>query len=138
MNALPNPEKKVPSAFTKPQKRRPRIRRNKGAWNPLVDLTEIFPGNRGVNRQGMYELYDGPLGVEVRVEQARRSEALLEATAEWEQGGSISPLFIWETDGLQHMIYQCSRVEGTCYSTSVDGYDWERPELGQVEFKGST
>ena len=138
MNVLPNPEKKAPSAFAKPQKRRARIRRNKGAWNPLVDLTEIYPGNRGVNRQGMYELYDGPIGVAIKVEQARRSEVLLEATAEWERGSSISPLFIWEKDGLQHMIYQCSRVEGTCYATSVDGYAWERPLLGQAVFNGST
>ena len=85
-----------------------------------------------------WPLYDGVLGVKIRVEQAQRSEPLLESVAAWEMGKSIGPLFIWRTDGLYHVIYECSGVNQTCYATSVSGLDWERPELGEVEFEGSS
>ena len=126
------------SPFTEPQKRRPRIRRNSGAWNPIIDVTDVFPGNRSTDRHGAFALYDGAVGVKLRVEQACRSEPLLEAVAEWEGGKSIGPLFIWNGDGLFHLLYECSHVRGTCYATSVDGYRWERPELREVAFNGST
>ena len=127
--------KQKPSPFKKPQKRSKRIRSNPGAWNPIVDTTDVFTGNRNVDERGRFNLYDGVLGVKIRVEQAQRSEPLLEANPDWE-GNSVSPLFIWKTDGLYHMIYESSG--GTCTATSVDGLDWERPELGQVEFEGSS
>jgi len=129
-----------PSPFTEPQKRSKRIRYNSGEWHPLVDVTEIFPGNRNLNHRGLYDLYDGVIGVRLRVEPAKRSQLLLEAVAEWEDGESISPLFIWEADGVWHMLYECSGAGGggTAYCTSVDGYEWKRPELGQVSFRGST
>lgn len=126
------------SPFTKPQQRTKRIRLNSGAWNPIVDPTDVYPGNRSVDRRGVYELYDGAVGVKLRIESARRSEPLLEAVAEWERGNVIAPLFIWSAAGRLHLIYECSRARATCYATSADGYRWERPELGQVEFEGST
>ncbi len=55
--------KKKASPFTEPQLRSSRIRRNPGTWNPLVDTTDIFCGNRSVDRQGNYDLYDGAIGV---------------------------------------------------------------------------
>ena len=128
-------EKKSP--FTEPQKRAKRIRQNPGAWNPIVDLTDIAAGNRAMSRAGRFELYDAAIGVKLRVEPAWKSEPLLEAVEEWEKGHFIGALFIWEAEDRFHMIYECSRAEGTCYATSADGYQWERPELGQVEFKGS-
>ena len=128
---------KKKSPFTEPQKRSKRIRQNPGSWNPIVDLTDIFPGNRAMNRQGVFELYDAAIGVKLRVEQSRRSEPLLEAVAEWEKGEFIGPLFIWEADRQFHMIYESSRASGTCYARSSDGYHWERPNLGEVEFEGS-
>lgn len=93
------------SPFTEPQKRSKRICRNPGSWNPVVDLTDIFPGNRAMNRHGVFELYDAAIGVKLRVEQARRSEPLLDAVAEWEKGEVIGPLFIWKSEGHFHMIY---------------------------------
>lgn len=133
-------QQQAPSPFTEPQKRSKRIRYNSGSWHPLVDITEIFPGNRHLNDRGLYDLYDGVIGVQLRVEPAERSQVLLEAVAEWEDGESISPLFIWEADGLWHMLYECSGAGGgnTAYCTSVDGYQWKRVELGQVSFRGST
>ena len=122
-----------------PQKRGARVRTNPDDWNPIVDVTHVAPGNRSIDRQGQYELYDGPVGVELKVEQAERSEPLLEAVADWEVGGAACPLFIWKSaDGLFHMIYETTRVEATCHATSEDGYRWERREMGEVEFEGST
>ena len=126
------------SPFKESQKRSKRIRYNSGAWNPIVDLTEIFPGSRNLDHRGVFELNDGAVGVKLRVEQAERSEPLLEAVAPWEKGSGISPLLVWNADGLWHMLYEVSAAEATGYATSVDGFQWKRPEMGQVEFQGST
>ena len=91
-----------------------------------------------MDRQGVFRLFDGAIGVKLRVERAESSEPLLEATAEWERGEFIGPLFIWKAGGLLHMIYECSRANATAYATSTDGYKWTRPEMGQVEFDGSS
>ena len=126
---------KKASPFTEPQIRSSRIRRNAGTWNPLVDTTDIFCGNRSVDRQGVYDLYDGAIGVKLRVEQASRSEPLLEGTEPWEQG-SVSPLFIWKAEDGFKMLY--SAKLGTCLATSEDGYEWTRPVLNEVDYEGST
>ena len=127
--------KKKASPFTEPQLRSSRIRRNAGTWNPLVDTTDIFCGNRSVDRQDNYDLYDGAIGVELRVELASRSEPLLEGTEPWEQG-SVSPLFIWKADNQFKMLY--SARFGTCLATSDDAFEWRRPVLNEVEYEGST
>ena len=75
---------KEPSPFTQPQKRSPRIRRNCGLWNPLVDLTEIYAGHRSTDRKGVFDLFDAAVGVALRVELADRSQPLLEAEMPWE------------------------------------------------------
>ncbi|MCH2213527.1 MAG: hypothetical protein MK110_19690, partial [Fuerstiella sp.] len=77
--------KQKPSPFKEPQKRSKRIRSNPGAWNPIVDTTDVFTGNRNVDERGRFNLYDGVLGVKIRVEQAQRSEPLLEANPDWER-----------------------------------------------------
>jgi hypothetical protein len=124
------------SPFTEPQRRGARIRRNGGSWNPLVDLADIYAGNRSTDRRGVYDLFDAPVGVSLRVEPADRSEPLLEADAPWEAGGSIGPLFLWKTDDGFHMLYETK--SGTGYATSDDAYGWKRPDLGEVEVGGSS
>ena len=124
------------SPFTEPQKRSRRIRRNCGSWNPLVDLHEIYAGHRSTDRQGVFDLFDAPVGVALRVEPAARSEPLLESEMPWEAVDSVNPLFIWKTDAGFHMLYESE--SGTCYATSDDAYHWQRPELGEVAFDGST
>ena len=124
------------SPFTQPQLRPDRTRRNNGSWNPLVDLTEIYAGQRSTDRNGVYDLFDAPVGIALRVEMAGRSDILLEADPPWEAGGSVGPLFIWKTDAGFHMLYETK--SGTGYACSDDAYNWTRPELGEVEFEGST
>ena len=105
------------SPFTEPQKRSRRIRRNCGSWNPLVDLHEIYAGHRSTDRQGVFDLFDAPVGVARRVEPVARSEPLLEAEMSWEADGSVNPLFIWKTDDGFHMLYESE--SGTCCRTGT-------------------
>ena len=73
---------------------------------------------------------------------------VLKAERPWE-GRSIyiKHLFRDESDGLLKMWYETAHGEETpsgektghvCYATSEDGVEWTRPELGLVEFDGST
>ena len=55
---------------------------NPGDWNPLVDLREVDGGNRGVTRQGTYGVYDAPIGVQLKLEQAIKSEPLVAPRSE--------------------------------------------------------
>ena len=113
---------------------RPRF--NPGTWMAMVDVTEIFTGHRSTTRTGSYELFEGPIGVQLRVEEAEKSEPFLIAEKEWELDVYFSPSHVWREDGRLHMLYEAG--ENTCYAVSDDGYNWERPVLGQMEFNGST
>ena len=111
-------------------------------WVPFIDWSQTHPGNRGVNRQGRYELYDAPIGVRIRVEQARKSEPALTSNDRWEGGGNMVPLRVWRDGDTFRMLYAAypHRSEDKnpglggghhlCYAESADGYDWRRPELG--------
>ncbi len=113
-----------------------------GEWAPMVDSSSIFPGNRGVNRHGAYGLYDAPVGVKLRIEPCHKSDPILIAETEWEDGGAVSPSHVWQADGRYHMLYWAYPANTVsshmCYAVSGDGYRWERPHLHQVEFNGST
>ena len=111
-----------------------RIRPKSGAWSPLVDMVDVFPGHRGRSRHGEIEAFDAPTGIGFEVEEAAKSEPLLEAERPWEKD-SVSPLCVWQEDGRYHMLYDAA--EHQCHAISDDGYDWTRPELGEVEFDGS-
>lgn len=111
-----------------------RIRPNTGAWSPLVDMIDVFPGHRGSSRDGELELYDAPVGIRFEVEEAIKSEPLLEAQEEWE-GAHVSPLYVWQQDGRYHMLYDCEG--GQAYAVSEDAYHWTRHHLNEVEFNGS-
>ncbi len=112
-----------------------RPRYNPGIWMAMVDVFEIFSGHRSVTNDKRYEMFDGPLGVQLRVEEANKSEPFLTADKEWETG-YVAPSYIWNEDGRMHMFYHAG--EQYCYAVSNDGYSWERPVLGQTEFNGST
>ena len=111
-------------------------------WAPIVDYSSIFPGNRGVNRDGQYDLYDAPIGVKLAVEPCVKSDPILIAETPWEDGGAVCPGHVWQAGGRYHMLYGAyaanSQFSCTCYAVSDDGYNWQRPNLGQVEFNGST
>ena len=129
-----------------------------GEWAPLVDWSQVFPGNRGVGRDDVYELYDAPLGVKLAVEPCRKTEPILTAQPPWERaddgGGSLEPLKVWRQDGTYRMLYyayatspnaprrfagkgDAPKFGGMGYAVSEDGYSWTRPELGLAEVDGS-
>ena len=68
-----------------------RPRYNPGTWMALVDAMEIFTGHRSITSAGSYELYDGPIGVELRVEEAQKSEPFLTSEKEWEADRYMDP-----------------------------------------------
>ena len=109
---------------------------NPGDWNPLVDLREVDGGNRGVTRQGTYGVYDAPIGVQLKLEQAIKSEPLVAQDKPWESGGKFHPVRAWKENGTFHMLY--SSRSGVYYAQSEDAYHWTRPELGLIDFEGST
>ncbi len=113
---------------------RPRF--NPGTWMAMVDVMEIFTGHRSITRDGRYEMFDGPVGVQLRVEEADKSEPFLHREKEWEQEGHMGPSNFWYADGLMHMFYDVGN--SSCYAVSDDGYNWERPVVGETEFNGST
>ena len=110
-----------------PRRRPPRIRLNAGAWSPLVDMMDIFPGHRGESRHGELALYDAPIGIRFEIEEAVKSDPILQAAMEWE-GRHISPLYVWQRAGRYHLLYDCEG--GQCYAVSDDAYRWTRPVLG--------
>ena len=51
----------------------PRIRPNAGAWSPLVDMIDIFPGHRGTSRDGELDLsaLGGTVGIRIKMFNAK-------------------------------------------------------------------
>ena len=73
-----------------------RTREARAAWNPLIDWEEVNPGNRGVTRDGRYELFDAPIGVRLMVEPACKSEALIRSDPAFEGGGGLHNVLAWQ------------------------------------------
>ena len=64
---------------------RPRF--NPGTWMAMVDIMEIFPGHRSITRKGSYDMFDGPIGVNLRVEDLQRCEPIPIPEEEWKLEG---------------------------------------------------
>ena len=112
-----------------------RPRSNPDTWIPMIDVAEIFPGNTCTSRQGEYNLYDVPIGIELKIEEATKAPIVIEGQVEWEAKG-ISPLHMWQEGGICHFLYYAYGT-GVCYATGNDYYHWTRHELGEVEYNGS-
>ena len=111
-----------------------RPRNNLGTWIPLIDTAEILAGNRSVSRKGIYNLYDAPIGIALKIEEALKAPIMFEKKPDWETD-YISPSSIWKENEQYHMLYS---VDGEmAYAISKDCYHWTRPELGEVEHNGS-
>ena len=126
----------------------PRDLSRQGGWVPLIDWSSIYPGNRGVGRDDRYDLYDAPVGIELKIEEGEKIGPVLSADQPWDGEGSLVPMYVWKDDKEYHLLYashpRSRKNPGLgghhylCYATSSDGYEWRRPELGQVEWEGST
>ena len=70
-------------------------RDNPGDWIPFLDWREVFPGNRGVDRRGVYNLFDAPVGIALQVEPSEPSEPLLVVEKSWEDPANMQPSATW-------------------------------------------
>ena len=109
-----------------------RPRANTGAWRPMLDMNEVFPGHRSVDRTGAFELYDAPIGVRLTVEEAEKSEPLEFAGGTDRMSNSVR---VWQDEEGYHLLYyQSGRV---AYARSDDGQRWTCPPLGIIQHEGS-
>ena len=114
--------------------------KNGATLKPFVDWYEIWPGQAGRRKDdGGSWLQDPPEGVRLSIQEARRSEPIVRAEKPWEVDSVVYPCVIHE-DGRYRMWHWSQTKEGrfNCYQESDDGMRWERPELGFVDFRGST
>ena len=108
----------------------------------FYDWTGIFPGQSGRDERGHSFFEDPPVGVRLRVQEARMSVPILQREMPWERHGLSSRTVLLD-EGRYRMWY-ASVSQGDplrrwiCYAESEDGFDWQRPELGLCEFEGSS
>lgn len=78
-------------------------------------------------------------GVELTLHRPTPMETVLELDQPWENDTN-GYYTVFKDDDRYRMYYRCSAVvaERTCYAESEDGIVWTRPELGIIEFEGST
>lgn len=80
---------------------------------------------------------DSPFGVRLAAQPAQRSGPILQNEQPWEaKGVSIGTLI---RDGEKYRAWgPCwwENSRGFCYLESADGMNWQRPELGVVDFQG--
>ena len=62
---------------------------------------------------------------------------LLSAEREWETGFALEVLTAFYDEEIKLFRMWYAAGERVCYATSPDGFRWERPDLGLVEFRGS-
>ena len=109
---------------------------------PFLDWYDIWAGQACANENGESWLKDPPLGVRLAVQEARRSPVFsfarksLGNRPEWRIRTSF-----WTTGftgcgfGLRGAEEGGARFNG--YAESRDGFEWERPNLGLVEYGGT-
>lgn len=79
-------------------------------------------------------------GVKLMAEAAQRSLPVLKAERPWEAVG-LTLNCVLQEEGRYRAWGRCEDAEGhgfSCYFESEDGTNWTRPELGLVEYEGTT
>lgn len=122
----------------------------------FADWSFIRPGNldwindageriNEVEEGSDHPVYDGwaaqlrrpssPYGVRIAAQPAQRVGPILQREKPWESGYVIFKTVL--KDGGLYRAWGKSLPGGDCYLESRDGFHWDRPVLGQVEFAGS-
>ncbi|MBI4578403.1 MAG: hypothetical protein HY718_01780 [Planctomycetes bacterium] len=89
--------------------------------------------------EARFATIDSPRGVRLVAEPARRIGPILAAEKPWEAMGVSAGILLHE-DGKYRLWGGGQDAEGkryACYFESADGRNWQRPNLGLVEFNGS-
>ena len=117
-----------------------------------LDWHGIWPGYVNYDEEGHYFPQDLPTGIRIAVQEAECTDPVMEPQKRWEAKTIHYPCVIREGD--RYRMWYCSfadpedpwvkagnvpgKVPGLwCYAESTDGFNWERPELGLVEYDGS-
>lgn len=102
---------------------------------PLLDWFYVHGGYMH-EEDGALVQWDVPQGIELEVQPATKSEALIEADRPWEGSNALHLCQILPADGMYRMYYRGGGF--FMLAESKDGLEWTKPELGLVDFQGST
>ncbi|MBI3657444.1 MAG: hypothetical protein HY232_13600 [Acidobacteria bacterium] len=84
-------------------------------------------------------MQDSPRGIRLVMERPQRSGPLLQPERPWEKEGINFITLIHDLDRYRAWGgCQAGKSNSFCYFESSDGLKWTRPELGLVEFEGSS
>ena len=105
---------------------------------PFLDWQAVWPGTSGYEPDGRAYLAGAPRGVRLAVQQALKSERLIEFDRPWEERRPSYPCAL-RHDGTYHLWYGIGTSEqyphgALCYAHSDDGFAWHRPELDLYPF----
>ena len=109
---------------------------------PLLDGYGVWPSHRKVEADGRVWSQDPPEGVRLSIEPARKSAVFLHKECPWEKEARLGVNTVIYEDGRYRLWYGVSKIAHVgetyvCYAESEDGFAWERPDLGRVEYEGS-
>ena len=109
---------------------------------PFIDWCGIWPGHGGVGEDGLSWIQDPPLGdLQLKVQPGRWSEPFLHQREHPWEAENLTPLMVLREGDRLRVWYHCTGDDGNdydAYAESEDGLHWEKPELGLVDYGGST
>ena len=105
---------------------------------PFLDWQAVWPETSGYEPDGRAYTVGAPHGVRLAVQQAVKSERLVEFDRPWEERRPSYPCVL-RHDGTYHLWYGVGTSEqyphgALCYAHSEDGFAWHRPELDLYPF----
>ena len=105
---------------------------------PLISWDAVLTGACHWTNERQCVPCDTPGGVELRVEPASKSAPLVREDKPWE-ADRLAWGQVMRDGGLYRMWYGVSATPPLlCYAESNDAMTWRKPELGLVEYDGST
>ena len=107
---------------------------------PFLDYYDLDPGAPGYNSEGLaYCMVPPTEGVSLAVQEAEKGEIFLRADRPWEDPRlRLFVASLLYEDGRYQMWYHNDPRHGRLYyAESTDGVEWEKPDLGLVEYQGS-
>ena len=115
----------------------------KAATRPFLDWYGIFASHRKEEADGRIWSQEPPTGVRLAIEPAKKSEVFFHRERPWEQDANLHINTMLYDEGRYRLWYGVAKVDdvaGTyvCYAESNDGFEWERPELGLVDYEGNS
>nr|AGC72441.1 hypothetical protein [uncultured bacterium A1Q1_fos_493] len=110
-------------------------------WLPFLDWFGIWPGAAAYEADGRAWVSEAPQGVQLAVQMPVRGEPMLIADRPWESALGYATAFYDE--GRYRLWYGAqTSADGypnglLCYAESADGFQWEKPAVGQFDWNGS-